>query len=244
MSDNFIPMEPRESINLADLRLAVALPSYDGRRANSVSLMHLQRMVPHCAPIETQASLLAYGFNICLSKAWKLARDGHLTHFLMLHDDIVPIDPDWFRRLWTEYVWSNANMIAAVSPIKTEKGLTSTGVETDNKWKPRRLTIRECLSREPTFTEPGILLNTGMMLFDLREPWVKKCFFTIEDDMYTEDGMFDPRVAPEDWNFTRMARKNGAERIFATRAVKLHHIGPVRFDNYNVWGDETDGAAG
>ncbi len=99
-----------------------------------------------------------------------------------------------------------------------------------------------------------ILLNTGMLLFDLREPWVNHCYFTITDEIVwvnsagevtvpgAEGAVPTAKSTSEDWAFTRMAREHGCERIFATRAVPLQHVGQQRYPNYQAWGmPEDDG---
>lgn len=222
------------------LKLAVALPSYNGMRHNGVPLMHLARQVPLAVPLATQSSLLALTFNICLANALRMMKNGEATHFLMLHDDICPKDANWFEQLWGAWKDSNAQLMCAVSPIKDERGLTSVSIESEDPWKPRRLTMKEVAAGPVTFTHPGLLLNTGCMMFDLRDPWVQKCFFRIDDEMTWQDGIPVPRTMPEDWNFSRMARAAGCERIYATRAMRLEHVGQQRFPNYSTWGLEHD----
>ena len=225
---------------LDELRLAVALPSYNGARYNTVPLMHLARQVPHAIPIPTQSSLLALTFNLTLTNAFRLAKEGKATHYLMLHDDIVPKDANWFEQLWGAWKDSKAQLMCAVSPIKDDRGLTSVAVESGDPWKPRRLTMKEVFAGPVTFSHPSILLNTGCMMFDLRDPWVQKCWFKIDDNMTWTDGIPVPRVMPEDWQFSRMARAAGCERIFATRAMRLEHIGQQRYPNDATWGLEHD----
>jgi hypothetical protein len=230
---------------LESLKLAVALPSYNGTRHNGVPLMYLSRQVPQFAPIATQSSLLAMVFNITLATAMKWRDAGHATHYLMLHDDIVPTSQNWFEELWGAYKASNAQLICAVSPIKDARGLTSIAVETEGGvMKPRRLTMREIDKGPVTFTMPGLLLNTGCMLFDLREPWVDDCYFHIDDKIHWVDGVPHPQSASEDWNFTRMARAAGCERIYATSAMPLEHVGQARFPNHGAWGslEQDDGS--
>ena len=226
---------------LYTLKLAVALPSYNGARYNAVPLMHLARQVPQAIPLPTQSSLLALTFNLTLANALRLAKEGKATHYLMLHDDICPLDSNWFDQMWAAWKDSNAELMCAVSPIKDERGLTSVAIESEDPWKPRRLTMKEVAAGPVTFTHPRLLLNTGCMMFDLRAPWVKDCWFKIDDGMtWTDDGIPTPRVMPEDWQFSRMARAAGCERIYATRAVRLDHVGQQRFPNYSTWGLEHD----
>ncbi len=228
----------------ADLKLAIGLPSYDGRRHNALPLMQLCRNLPRFAPVGAQGSLLAYVFNMILCRALELRDQGEATHFLMLHDDIIPTDPMWFQQLMSEYLRTEAEMMCVISPIKNQDGLTSIAIEGPTKWNPRRITMAECMMQEKTFSHPHLLLNSGMLLFDLRQKWLdtEKVFFNIDDRIITgPDGKRVATVASEDWEFTRRARANGCTRIFATRAVRILHMGGQAFPNDQVWGTQTDG---
>ncbi len=176
-------------------------------------------------------------------------------------------------------------------PIKSAAGLTSTAFELPDptkRWK--RLTMNEVMGGPETFSEvwldekggihppfsmknhldgevakvtrnTKILLNTGMLLFDLREPWVNHVHFNISDEIVWINDKKEvcapgaPGAIPtakstsEDWAFTKMARECPAlppeqrcQRIFATRAVPLQHVGQQRYPNYQAWGmPEDDG---
>ncbi len=236
-----VPASVHPRIPLSELKLAIALPSYDGRRHNALPIHGLAKQVPNCTPIDSRGSLLAHVFNQCLVTAFNLRKEGKVTHMLMLHDDILPCEGDWFENFWNAFQSADAQLMSVISPIKDGRGLTSTAVEGPTRWNPRRLTLTEChAQKEMTFTRPDILLNTGCMLMDLRDDWVNKCYFSITDEIVWQDGVPTARVEPEDWGFTRMARAAGCQRIFATRAVKLLHCGTQMFPNYQVYGQAVD----
>ncbi len=185
-------------------------------------------------------SLLAHNFNIMYAAALNARKDG-ATHFLMLHDDISPQEDFWADKLMDEMKKHDADIISVVSPIKSKEGLTSTALEIGDKWKVRRLAMREIYKDYPeTFTDEKLLVNTGCMLVDIRKPFADKCFFNIDDEIVCENGVFRPVVMPEDWGFSRMAKSHGA-KLFATRAVKIRHHGFNDFPNDQPWGTaETD----
>jgi len=217
--------------------LLVAVPTYDGRRCNWRALADL-----YCVRdiqvriIEVCSSLLALGFN----QAWAAALNSRPNFFLMLHEDIIPVQEGWEKLLFRELLDRNASVLSVVSPIKTPNGLTSTAIETDDPWNPRRLSMTEVFEKPETWTEEGLLINTGMMLVNFSEPWVDKVHFTIRDQIVRKNGEWAAEVQPEDWNFSRMAREHGA-RLYATRKVVIQHIGRAGFDNSCVWGtEETD----
>lgn len=215
--------------------LFTALPSYDGRRFNARAMseiLQIRNMDVRC--MEIHGSLLTLSFN----RAWAAALNGGATFFLMLHDDIMPVSEDWIGELFGELAANRASVISVVSPIKTPDGLTSTAIETADPWNPRRLAMAEVFERPETWTEPGLLLNTGLMLVDFRQEWVRDAFFTMNDRLVRRPtGEYAAEVQPEDWNFSRMARAAGAS-LYATRKVVIQHIGRAGYDNSCVWGGE------
>jgi len=217
--------------------LLCALPSYDGRRCNAsamVELCGIRNM--NVRFMQIQSSLLALGFN----KAWAAALDAEAEFFLLLHDDLLPVTDHWPAVLFDELTTNKASMLSVVSPIKTADGLTSTALETDDIWNPRRLSLAEVFARDETWTEPGLLVNTGLLLVDFRQDWVKGTCFTIRDRITVRDGQRVAEAQPEDWDLTRQARAAGAS-IFATRKVVVQHVGHASYDTGSVWGtQETD----
>jgi hypothetical protein len=216
-------------------RLVVGLPTYDGRRYNGKAMseiLGISNLDVRC--IEIQNSLLALAFN----QAWAAALNDNATFFLMLHEDIIPVTDQWVAVMFRELMDRRADVISVVSPIKTPDGLTSTAVETDDPWNPRRLTMTEVYERPETWTEEGLLLNTGLMLVDFRAPWVNDAYFTINDRIIRKPtGEYMAEVQPEDWNISRTARAAGA-KLYATRKVTVLHVGRAGYDNSCPWGDK------
>lgn len=130
-----------------------------------------------------------------------------------------------------------------VSPLKFDKGLTSTALDNGDGRPVRRLTLNELYKDyEPTFTDPKLLINTGLMLVDLRSPIfkdpnnVEKLAFTMVDKIKTnKDGSFAVDGTPEDWNFSRKMRELGAS-IWATREIPIVHKGGGVWGNMLAWG--------
>lgn len=221
-------------------RLFVGLPTYDGRRYNTQALMNI---VPYCAEAhmaEEQGSLLAHVFNLLWVQALDRADAGQCDAFLLLHDDIMPAGQDWFERYWQVFKESDADMMAMVSPLKDGRGLTSTAVEGDDLWNPRRLTLHEIETYPVTFTVPGLLINSGTLLCNLTrnlDKW-SQMYFTIRDAIVRwPDGGRRVMVRSEDWEFSRQARRQGL-KVMATRAVPLRHAGHYKFPSTPAWGAE------
>jgi len=190
-------------------------------------------------------SCLTRNFNELFCAALNARKDG-ATHFCMLHSDVVPHGIGWLDVLSDEMERVEADVLSAVIPIKTSSGVTSTAIDepcegSDKNWRPRRLTMNEVYNDHPeTFTHKDLLVNTGLMLIDIRKDWVNDIWFEFED-MISRDavGNFIAVNVPEDWNFSRRARKMGAS-IWATRKVACTHYGHIGYGNMFVFGKTKD----
>lgn len=181
---------------------------------------------------QVASSLLALGFN----RAWAAALNAGAEFFLMIHEDVIPISDHWPAIMFNELTEHKASVLSVVSPIKTPDGLTSTALETNDIWNPRRLSLAEVFAREETWTEPGLLVNTGLLLVDMRADWAKDICFTIRDRIIrNQNGEWFAETQPEDWDFSRQARAAGAT-LFATRKVLIEHVGRASYDNSCAWG--------
>lgn len=194
----------------------------------------------------TISTVLDHAFNRLWAVALNLREKG-ATHFAMQHDDVAPCQ-GWLDILMAELVRTGADVVSAVVPIKSEAGLTSTAVETDDDYFPRRLTMKEVHDLPETFADEDVggelLLNTGLWVCDIRRPWVDTpsplVFHTVNRIVLDDEGQWQAQAKSEDWEFSRAARARGA-RLLATRKVALHHAGEMRFTNSTVWGEwQTD----
>jgi hypothetical protein len=215
-------------------KILVAIPSYDGWRCNGAALFTLGRSPYDITLMEYKTSLLAKGFNVAWAIALEKRETAGVTHFMLLHADIKPEDPDWFDVLFKEMQRVGADIISAISPIKDSQGVTSTAIETDDLWVPRRITIKEALEKPETWTDPKLLFNTGMLLMDIRGKWTEGTYFTINDRIRHDGKRYVVSAEPEDWFFSRLTRQNGA-KAWVTRKVKLRHEGSFDFPNYASW---------
>lgn len=193
-----------------------------------------------------QSSLLARGFNRLWIQALELRRAG-VTHFLMIHADVVPL-PGFLDRMLDIMEEKKAGVLSAVSPIKGEEGATSTAIDADQNEdhflrKVKRLTLKEIYETfEKTFTYEGLLVNTGLMLVDLSKSWVEKVYFRIQDQVRVVEGKLKSYTIPEDWDFSRQVRDHGGT-VWATREIALKHVGHKAYMNTHVWGHSAKGIA-
>lgn len=193
--------------------------------------------------IETGSmSILTFNFNRLYAHALNARKQG-ITHFCMLHDDIVP-EAFWLEKMLELMAKHGADILSVVSPIKDNHGLTSTALDEPmaenipQQWRVRRLTLHEVWNDYPgTFTADNLLVNTGCMLVDIRKDWADKLHFRFENAIIPsprDPSKLEAVCMPEDWLFSRDARKLGA-KIFATREIKIYHEGKARFGNH-AWG--------
>ena len=194
----------------------------------------------------TGSSILTHHFNNLWCAALN-ARETHgLTHFVMLHNDIVPqnaMASVWIDLLIDLMAEHDLDVLSAVSPIKDKNGLTSTAIDTD-QWRPRRFTMTEIMGFSPTFTMQNLLINTGLMAIRLDQPWSEKVCFHTHDRIVkinshdNKNEWFQAEVEPEDWAFSRWCNRQGL-RIGATREVPLLHLGELPYANSAAWGTMT-----
>jgi len=222
-----------------DRSILIGLPTYNGESSNRLCIVKLLKSSPVViSTIELRVSILPHNFNILWAAA--LNNRPQITDFLLWHADVLPQGDHWLKTLLDERDRVGADVISSVIPIKNEQGMTSTALDT-SLWSPRRYSLKEVHDQpEPTWTAPGLLLNTGLMLVDFTKPWVEKVWFQFHTKIIQQaDGAFKAKVIPEDWDFSRQCHKLGVP-IYATKSVVIHHRGTYDFPSDGVWGLETD----
>jgi len=184
-------------------------------------------------------SSLTHNFNVLWAQALDARDAGKITHFAMLHADIVPV-PGWLDGLARLMAPTDYRVISAISPIKDARGLTSTALDTD-RWRPRRLSNVEVMSLPLMFSSSSaisglppphgpLLINTGCMLCDLRPhngvDWARQIVFEFRNAMTVDSktGKYFPLFEPEDWRFSRRLHQLQVPYA-ATRAIPLAHDG-------------------
>lgn len=232
--------------------LGIGVPHYMAGFVGGASLLKLSqsKRLKGVSMFETSQSILTSAFNSAW--CWALnSRKYGLTHFLLMHADVKPMDMAWFDILLAEMEKANADVINPIIPIKDGRGLTSTALDT-NRWHPVRITQKQAKEMPVTWTSPGLLNNDGLLLCNMQAEWVTKTWpekaeegyfsphcFTIHDQLVFEGGDWKPACEPEDWNMSRQMKALGA-RIWATRAVTVEHFGQQVFSSERAWGWQHD----
>ena len=245
-------------------RIFLANPTYDGTMSVGTSTgIRLCSRRYAVGTFPYQSSLMDRGLNILWSEALAQRDAGQATHFAMIHTDICPLVEDtrapWLLTLWKRlYSGPNGarlyNVASVTAPIKSNGGLSSTGLDT-SRWNPRRLTMTEimrlpdvldnqmllCGERfAPEIPLTGIsgplLINTGLWLADIRGAWADHICFETANRIYRDaKGVRSAEFEPEDWRFSRDLYRLGVPYC-AVKDVHLNHMGPQAWINYQAWG--------
>lgn len=194
-------------------------------------------------PGHSFSSLLAKGHNDLWGAAIHYARNGIITHYLNHHADIEIRTHGWLDVMIEEMNRTGAAILSVCQPIKANVRVlgteVSTALPTDDPWRYRKLTWDEIADLPPTFTLPNLLVNTGLLLIDVRrqEFWQKndrgeyKFYFTINDRIIDgPDGVPVAQYQPEDYNFSAICHEAGLP-VYATRVIDCLHYGRVGFSN-------------
>lgn len=195
-------------------------------------------------------SLLAKSFNMLWAESLTANESDGVRYFVMLHADIGP-EPNWVDSLVHLMEKHDADVISAVSPMKSVEGLTSTAIDNpEDEFDPLyRLTIRDLGNLPSTFSASDVghpaeclLINTGCMIVDMDKDWCHKRIdgrlistFSIDDAIRSVDGKYQVSVASEDWQFSRLVHREGG-KLMATSEIQLTHYGEIGFRNYGSWG--------
>ena len=184
-------------------------------------------------------SVLPKTFNDLFAISLDLRDNGVATHMAMCHSDIVA-EPGWIDTLWYEMWHYKLDVISAVVPIKGPTGRTSTaiGLKKD-RWAVKRcvnLKDRETLGE--TFgaqqaCQPGevLLINTGLMLVDLRRDYWDRFAFQFHTRIRKTPGGRISEARSEDWEMSHDLAEIGAPYM-ATFKPRLRHEGLAKFANY------------
>ena len=178
------------------------------------------------------SSNLTGNFNRLWCEAFN---DKTYTHFLMLHADIAP-EYGFVDKMLSIMKRVGADVLSAISPLKNDFGLTSTALAPESPMgRITRYTMQQVFKEEPTFTHPRLLLNTGLMLVNMKIPKADLLHFNTKSWIENESGRAVEKSLTEDWAFSDLARVYGA-KLYATREVKLEHLGTMRYPNHYPWG--------
>jgi hypothetical protein len=187
---------------------------------------------------QSASSVLPHAFNDLFAAALDCRDRGEVTHFAMAHADICA-RPGWLDTLYCEMWYHDAACVSAVVPLKDHRGRTSTavGLEAD-PWAARCLTMADRDRLPPTFgpgavCKPGevLLVNTGLMLLDLRWPGWDDFAFQFHTRITRTPAGRRADHRSEDWEMSHYLHRHKAHYL-ATWKPKLDHEGSKKYPNY------------
>jgi hypothetical protein len=195
--------------------------------------------------ISNKASLLPFSHNVCLAEAMNKRDEGVATHVAYLHSDIA-CEAGWLNKLAAIMRDRGDVAVSAVVCIKEPKRLRTSaavGARGNNFAFKRFITTADRLNMPETFSTADVaeesddvlLINTGVLLMDLRWPGFDDFAFGFDDAILTnpETGKRQAFVCPEDWRLSRALDEMGAP-YSATFAVRTFHYGPSIWDSHEV----------
>lgn len=237
------------------LKVFLALPSYTGRRYNTSAIVAAHECPGPFSSVRVadfggNASLLAYAFNRLWAKALTARRKEGFTHFCMLHDDVKPLERTWLRDLAGIMERTGAQALSVVLPMKEHwkapvPDIVSTALDTTQEgddWPGcAHFSLRQLEEDFPkTFTVPNLLINTGLLLIDLRESWVEDVYFQTRECMNVNDkGEFSPLSIGEDYELSRELTARGVP-VWVTRLIPAVHYGVTCWANSSRWQPSTE----
>ena len=199
-------------------------------------------------------SLLNFNFNTLFADALNMKKEIGITHWLLMHDDLWPEDPpEWWTKAdkdgnptdpcWLEVMLDTMSergldVLATNNAIKNRDGETSTAFEAeDGSSEPCRIPMpsfsdRDVWTRDNVPAGMRLLINTGLMLIDMRRPWVDSFpgFSSVDKIKRKHDGSAEAYVVPEDWSFSRWLDKNQIP-YGCTNTIVTCHVGSYVYKN-------------
>jgi len=222
---------------VSDIVPYFGIPTRDGRFDHRISDTLIQARLRFATSCQrtNRSSLLTFNFNSIYADALNRRKDG-ITHLFLIHDDVVPTDREWPELLLHELKTYSLHAISAIIPIKNNTGKTSTAVEHADGTIEHLRTPTTHATFLSADAKPGqrLLINTGLLLLDIRHEWAERLCFNIRDEIVRkQDGTFEAKVHPEDWEMSRWFARNGVP-YGATSRVNLVHCGGGEWPSINT----------
>jgi hypothetical protein len=169
--------------------------------------------------LQNHVSKLTLNFNVLLCHAM----NNNYEYFIMLHNDIVPVEFNWMKELISILEDYDLDILGVNNAIKNNEGLTSTAIE------GRNISIVEAAKKDILFNE-NLDINTGLMIIKLSNKFKKlvqlsQLRFRVEDTIEFNNEKFQANgVLTEDWLFSRDCIKLGLN-VASTSLIKTAHLG-------------------
>ncbi len=230
-------------LETAKWQTIVTLPHSRGVELNSYKTLRtasIGRFTSVVAEMDMNCGHLCHNFNSLLTQCIQWRDDGKGTHMFMVHSDIEA-ERGCADLLAEEMHLYNLIAISGVIAIKDpDQDRTSTAIGSKSEpWEAKRYIHRRQYGKMPTtFTgadvcendDEVLLINTGLMLIDLRHPFWDEFAFNAPATILKKEGKRIPIFRPEDWEMSRELDRAGL-RYGATWRPYAQHIGATTWDN-------------
>jgi SAM-dependent methyltransferase len=222
-ASSIVGLGPMGILETAMWQVMVTLPhsrSVELQSYKSLRMATLGRFASVAAEMDMSCGSLTHNFNTLLSQSLDWRDEGKVTHMAMIHSDITA-ERGWLDLLAEEMHLHGLVAISGVVAIKDpDQDRTSTAI--GSKARPwdvvRYIHLRDQKRLPVTFTAKDVcetddevlLINTGLMLIDLRhEFWDSFTFVVLNQILKGEGGKRKPQFRPEDWEMSRELEKAG-----------------------------------
>ena len=205
------------------MSLLVGMPSYDGTRLNAMAVAEILARDPEAVLVEATGCFLPANRNDIWCEA--LNSTPRPTRLLWLDSDIMP-DPleNFVGLLESEMKRTGADILGSVYAMKFGRNETSVALDGTEGRPARRMQVPEISGKPVTWTDPRLLVGTGLVLVDFTKPWVEKVSFSTLDGIEKRGDRFVTVNDSEDYRWCRQARAQGAS-VYATTVLGTAHIG-------------------
>jgi SAM-dependent methyltransferase len=199
----------------------------------SVRTASIGRFTSIAAEVDMDCGCLPHNFNALLTHCLNWRDEGKCSHMAMIHSD-VSAERGWLDLLAEEMHAHGLIAISAVVAIKDpDNDRTSTAIgRRSDPWEAKRYVHVRDRERMPvTFTSKDVctdndevlLINTGLMLLDLRHEFWDTFAFEVPTAILRKEGKRFPIFRPEDWEMSRALDRAGLPYGATWRPLTDHH---------------------
>ena len=219
----------------------IGIPTHDNRICYETAMSLYATGTDNAVVSIKGMSLLSCNFNVLLCDCLNQADREGITHFCLLHSDIVPRTDGWLAKMLDIMRRDQLQILSVVSPIKAttpeNEGAISCGLSSDTGLD--RLTLDRLKDLPATFGRPEckaafgndrLVFNSGLLLVRLQGFDAEKCFFRMEDHVRKVAGTYHVACLPEDWMFSAMAMR-ACYKYAVTTEIELTHYGTHGWSN-------------
>lgn len=233
------------------MKIKIGVPNYSGDiyYRTVLSIIHALKTPNASVDLEfNSTSATPFCFNRLLNSAYYSDCD----YWVMMHSDLAPKESNWLEGMILDMRIHDLAVLSAVAAIKSEDGLTSTGVNTREAF-PRRLTTYEINTGPDVLTNEickriyghSLLINTGCMVWDMKKmrEHIPSLPFEFHDrwgSILTDQGeKMVPEFIPEDWLMSTRLDELGV-KFGSTKRITTYHKGQKEYYSGDTWGNIID----